>query len=378
MLRILILLLAAAVLGAQIPAQLDRTLAVAERPQLSANVALQTDENDPELPRLLCRMALYRQPGIVNGHEAEKMVRHGLALLARNGALETVDVANCLSTLAGVLESEGQLKESQRELEHTLAIREQIFGPNHPLVADVLNRLGLADYHQGRMSAAEQRYGGAVEILRKLAPSADLAAALSNLGNAMSAQGRLKEGEERTREALSLWERLDGPDDPSVAVGLTNLAVLLQARKQYDEAALLLGRALKIDEKKFPANHPRIGMDLNAAGVLAMAQKRYREAEDLLVRSATILEAALPPQHPEMGQVLLNLGEVYRLQKKMDQAGDAFSRGLTAVMATWDSNDIRLPNWMEKLALVRRAEQDFAAAEELEMRATRIRVMRPH
>jgi len=81
----------------------------------------------------------------------------------------------------------------------------------------------------------------------------------------------------------------------------------------------------------------------------------------------------LSPQDPERGQVLLNLGEVYRLEKKMSQAGEVLKRGLTTVMAAWDPNDARLPAWMDKLVLVLKAQEEFAAAEELEIRATRIR-----
>jgi len=371
--RICVLILGATTLSAQIPVQPRNTLAFVEHPEVSANAALQTEENDPNLPGLLCRMASSSGSAAVNASDAEKVVRFALTLLSRNDAEETADSVTCLTMLARILESKGQLKQSVQQLEQALAIRERLLGRDHPLVADTLNLLGLANYHQGRMADAEMRYGAAVEILRKQAPSTDLAAALSNLGNAMSAQGRLKEGEERTREALSIWEREAGPDDPTVAVGLTNLAVLLQARKQYEEAALLLSRARNIDEKKYPANHPRIGMDLNAAGVLAIARKNYREAEDLLSRSATIVEKALSPQDPERGQVLLNLGEVYRLEKKMSQAGEALKRGLTTVMAAWDPNDARLPAWMDKLVLVLRSQEEFAAAEELEIRATRIR-----
>jgi tetratricopeptide (TPR) repeat protein len=370
--RTWILFLWATVLIAQVSVQPRNSLAVAEHFLPDVN-GLPRGENDPDLPALLCRIALYTQSGIINASEGEELVRHGLVLLSRNGAGDTPDTATCLIALAKIHESKGQQKQSLQELEQALAVRERLFGPNHLLVADALNMLGLADYHRGRMSEAERAYGRAVEILRTQVPSGDLAAALSNLGNAMSAQGRVKEGEERTREALSIWERLGGPDAPSVAVGLTNLAVLLQMRKQYDEAATLLGRALKIDEKKYPANHPRIGMDLNAAGVLAMARKNYREAEDLLFRSATIVEKALPSQDPEKGQVLLNLGEAYRLEKKMGPAADALNRGLTTVMAAWDPNDIRLPIWMDKLALVLRSQEEFAAAQDLEIRADRIR-----
>ena len=116
-------------------------------------------------------------------------------------------------------------------------------------------------------------------------------------------------------------------------------------------------------------------MDLNAAGILATDRKNYREAEDLLVRAAAILEGSQSPQHAETGQVLLNLAEVYRLQKKMDPARETYQRGLAAVTAAWGPNDARLPQWMEKLAAVLREEQDYAGAEELEIRATRIRVL---
>src|SRR6185369_2420189 len=109
--------------------------------------------------------------------------------------------------------------------------------------------------------------------------------------------------------AISIWERLGWPDDPSVAAGLLNLGVLLEERKRYDEATPVIARARRIDEKSLPANHPRIAMDLNAAGVLATARKNYKEAEDLLVRSAAILEGSQSPQHAETGQVLLNLAE---------------------------------------------------------------------
>ena len=372
--RTLILVLSAAALAGQVPDTNGRNPA-AEIPQLDHDAGLQPDDNDPDLPKLVCRIALFVQfntdvPG------AEKLARHALTLFTRNQALETADGAACLITLAGLLEWKGQPKQAQQQLEHALAIRERVLGRNHALVADTLNRLGMAYFYQGRIPEAERMQLRAVEILRMQAPSADLAAALNNLGSVLSAQGRAKEAEDRIREALSIWESMGGPDGPGVAQGLTNLAVLLQARKQYDEAARAVNRARRIDEKAYPANHPRLATDLNAAGVLATARKNYGEAEGLLLRAEAILEDSLSPQHPETGQVLLNLAEVYRLEKKLDQARDTFKRGLAVVTSAWGLDDKRLPQWMEKLAEVLRTQQDFAGAEELEIRATRIRVIR--
>ena len=92
-------------------------------------------------------------------------------------------------------------------------------------------------------------------------------------------------------------------------------------------------------------------------------------------RTQAILEGAQSSPHADTGQVLLNLGVVYRLEKKLDQAGDTFQRGLAAVTLAWGPNDPRLPQWMESLAGVLRAKEDYAGAEELEIRATRIRVL---
>src|SRR5689334_10535251 len=328
---------------------------------------------DPGLPGLVCRMALFAQNS-ADPSGAEKLVGHALELFAQTNSLETPDGAVCLTTSAGLAESQGLDANAQQALEHALAIRERLLGANHFLVADTRIRLGLVHFRQGHIAEAEQMQSSAIAILRQQEPTPQLAAALNNLGNVFSAQRRWKEAEQDIREALLIWERLGGPENPSLAAGLLNLGVLLQERKQYDEAGRALTRALRIDEKALPADHPRIGMDLNALGVLATARKNYSEAEMFLVRAAAILDHAQAPQHADTGQVLMNLAEVYRLQKKMDLARDLFQRGLMALTSAWGPDDARLPEWMEKLAAVLRIQEDYAGAEALEIRATRIRV----
>jgi len=147
--RICVLILGATTLSAQIPVQPRNTLAFAEHPGVSANAALQTEENDPNLPKLLCRMASSSGSAAVNASDAEKVVRFALALLSRNDAEETADFATCLTMLARMLESKGQLKQSVQQLEQALASRERLLGRDHPLVADTLNLLGLANYRSG-------------------------------------------------------------------------------------------------------------------------------------------------------------------------------------------------------------------------------------
>jgi len=52
------------------------------------NAGLQIDDNDPALPGLVCRSAMFaQQSGDLPG--AEKLIRHGLTLFVRNNSLET-------------------------------------------------------------------------------------------------------------------------------------------------------------------------------------------------------------------------------------------------------------------------------------------------
>src|SRR5258706_11548485 len=152
----------------------------------------QSDDNDPDLPRLVCRMALFAQqlsdlPG------ADKLARHGLALFARSNSLETAEGAACLTSYAGLFVAKGLEQEAQEQLENALSVRERLFGPNHFLVADTLIRLGLTHSRQGHLQEAEQIQTRAIEILRSQLPTPELAAALNNVGSVMSAQGRNKE-----------------------------------------------------------------------------------------------------------------------------------------------------------------------------------------
>ena len=86
-----------------------------------------------------------------------------------------------------------------------------------------------------------------------------------------------------------------------------------------------------------------------------------------------VLEEAFDQIHRNGDQYYL--AEVYRLQKKTDQARDTFERGLGAAALAWGPSDPRLPDWMERLAATLRQQEDYAGAEELEIRATRIRVL---
>jgi tetratricopeptide (TPR) repeat protein len=341
--------------------------------------ALKVRQADPEtpaleFPKLRAKMALLAQDmgDLVN---AEKTIREALSMLERRGAIESGEGANVLTDFAGILESEAKADAAEEPLQRALAIRERLLGPQNPAIAVALSKLGQAYRLENRLAKAEQAYRQALAIERTQAPSPDLSETLNNLGNVLASQRRWKEAEALLREAIATWEKLLGPEHPSVAAGLGNLAALLQSRNRYDEAERLIERARQIDEKSLPPGHPRIGLDLNSAATLAFRRKQYAKAEDLCLASVAILEKALSAAHPQTGLVLANLAEIYRMQKRWAESAQMYKRAVDILVKAWGPDDERLLVSLEHYASVLRMRGEYAEAGKIDIQTTRIRTV---
>lgn len=177
-----------------------------------------------------------------------------------------------------------------------------------PAQPDALHLLGLIAYQTGQHQRAVELIGRAVA----LAP--DLAAAHTNLGNALLALGRAAEAKEAQRRALAL-----APEDPQV---LANLGTAHLALREYREAAECYGAALaRLPDH--PGLHVGRAKALIGAGHLDQAEDAARAA----VRAA-----------PEMLEARVLLGNV--LLGRNDLAGAATEYGavLEATPDDFDAN----------------------------------------
>ena len=136
----------------------------------------------------------------------------------------------------------------------------------------------------------------------------------------------------------------------------------------------MLARAETIDRHNFPAGHLRIGYDLNNAGNLAFGRKQWVRAEQLLEQSLAILEKRLPVNHPDTGKVVGNLADVYRMQGRLEESEVAYRKALRMLEQAWGPESLQLLPTLLAYSQVLRARQEYAEAEALEVRSTRIRV----
>lgn len=81
-----------------------------------------------------------------------------------------------------------------------------------------------------------------------------LLSSLYSLAEFYRAQGELDKAESQYQRALSLKERISGPEHPDVATILQKYAALLREARRFTEAEHLIARANAITGKHTPPN----------------------------------------------------------------------------------------------------------------------------
>ena len=112
-----------------------------------------------------------------------------------------------------------------------------------------------------------------------------------------------------------------------MAVTCNNLAALSYAKGDETEADRLYRRALTIKEKVLGPEHPDVAMTLNNLAVLYKAAGNYAEAEPLYQRAITIFEAALGPNHPKVITCRQNYEHLRRARRRRAKAATSESHG---------------------------------------------------
>jgi tetratricopeptide (TPR) repeat protein len=263
---------------------------------------------------------------------------------------------------------------AERTLERAISIVRRCNSEQTTLGADVLNNLAMANRQLGRFADAEELYRRALAVYQHSSDAEREVEALNNLGAVLAEQARYKEAEHLYREAIALAGQKLGRAHPDVAIGLGNLAKLRILRGKYADAEPLLRRAEQIDRASFAADNVRIGYDLSNEAMVASERKRYADAEELCKQSESILEEALPPNHPELGKLVGRLANVYRLEGRLDESEALFRRALNILDQAWGPENPMLLNVLQHYEALLRMRQEYAEAESVAVRTTRIRV----
>jgi tetratricopeptide (TPR) repeat protein len=260
--------------------------------------------------------------------EALPLLEQTLALREQVLGPEHHAVAASLNNLALLYRARGQYLKALPLLQRALAINEKVYGSDHPEVATSLNNLAGTYQDLERFSEALPLYQRALKIVEQ-EPEPDqtkIATGLNNLAEIYQDLGRDEEALPLFQRALTMNEQELGPSHPNVASNLNNLAMICRKQGKFEEALPLYQRALAIDEEMYGSHHPEVATDLNNLALLYQAQEQYRQALPLLQRAHDIWEQRLGPKHPNVATCLESIAAVLRLMGQEEQAREVWAR----------------------------------------------------
>jgi tetratricopeptide (TPR) repeat protein len=173
--------------------------------------------------------------------------------------------------------------------------------------------------------------------------------------------------------ALTIRDRVLGPEHPQTAASLNNLAFLLQSQGDLAAARPLFERALAVDEGNFGPNDPDVAIDLNNIAFLLHEQGDFIGARPLHERALAIREKALGLEHPYTASSLTGLAAVLREQGDLAGARPLFRRALAICENALGPEHPHTATTLNNLASLIHDQGEFAAARPLYERALAIR-----
>jgi tetratricopeptide (TPR) repeat protein len=201
--------------------------------------------------------------------EAERLYRRGLELMARHFGDDSIRLIHGLNSLAALLGSRGDTAAEQL-YRRALTIRQSATGPEHPQVAEQLQKL-------------------AGELAR---------------------QGRAQEAEALARQALAVTVRTLGARHPAITNDrLPLLAEVLDRQGRYEEADQTYGAAIE----QTPMQGVVPGQLRRAYGLMLLRRGDHTRAEQQLLQSLALLEKAYAGHdHPNVQETRRALMQLYQ------------------------------------------------------------------
>lgn len=215
---------------------------------------------------------------------AEKPLREGLGILASDGNKATSQVIHGRQTLSEVLSELARFDEARIQSQANVALIREIYGPDHPKLANELYNLARIERLSGDLTAAADLYRKALKIYeRAYGPTHSfVATTLTSLGQTLSASGQHQAAIDALEQAEHIYMSTLGPNHPYAAISASALA---EARLAAGDAVgAESGFRTSIARYVGSGNGEHIFIEAARRGLgeALCAQRRYSEGEPLL------------------------------------------------------------------------------------------------
>lgn len=169
----------------------------------------------------------------------------------------------------------------------------------------------------------------AARITGKFDGQPDVEAAIrATIGRTYFQLGLYAPAREQLQEALDLYKRALGEEDPKTLITMSLLGRIVWSQGEYAQAEKLISRALKSERVVLGAEHPETLFAMNNLGNTYRAQGKNAEAAALYKETLDGRRRVLGPEHPDTLTSTNNLANVYWSEGRYAEAAALYSRTL--------------------------------------------------
>ncbi|MEM7156518.1 MAG: serine/threonine-protein kinase [Myxococcota bacterium] len=272
----------------------------AEVASAAARASLEPLGNPPELR---ARLELARAEALLNDNRFEPACRIYEQMLA--DPIPSVPEDLLAHHLGDCLSAINQWDEADEAFARALRLREERFGPMHPLVAETLRMHSLPLMHRARFDEAEAALRRAIAIKEQnFGPeSFPVARSLSVLGAVVGNSGKNEAALEILLRAASIVRNAESVVEYDAAPILSNLGSIHSRLGQHDEAQDALFEALDLLDRAVGPNHSRNALVTINLGYARARAGDLRGSARWLERSADLL-TGIPSRRLQRAQLL--------------------------------------------------------------------------
>jgi serine/threonine protein kinase len=265
-------------------------------------------------------------------------------------------------------------------LQRALALGRRSLGPEHVLLAQSLNNLGVLHREMGHAALGEPLLREAVAMRRHvLGPRhQDVAITLVELSRALADQGRIGEAEPLSREALAIRREVFGDEHRETATSKRDLGSILLRRGDIAGAEPLLRENVDTTVRLLGPAHPNSASAMASLAQLLGAKGDPAAAEPFAEQAVEANRRTFGPDAQEYAQMLSTLAGTHELLGRRDEAEREFAECLRIARAQVAADHPSIATYEINLARVQIARGDAVSAEPLLRDALRQRTVRLH
>jgi CHAT domain-containing protein len=275
------------------------------------------------------------------------------SIVERSLGPDHVAVAELLNRLALAEAADGNLPKARALREQALGIGERWLAPCNPYSAIFVNDLAISFRAEGKYFEARRLYRKAAAILDDcvqktgVSPNPSTRATIAlNEANLSAELGDWAEAERLYRTSVDMWSKTLGADHTFVARGLEGLADVAASQGQFDAARRLYEQVLAMRRRTLGPAHPQVAVTLtllaavsSKAGEPAIALRLADEAVAVFAKSGAGDEPEKHPQALELrGLLQASMGRVHvgraNLEKALNERSRIFGRTHPLVAST--------------------------------------------